>query len=251
MSEALAELIRDNQPCVALTGAGISTESGIPDFRSPTGIWSKLDPMEYATLGAFRRDPEKVWKEFYVPRFFMLTEAEPNRAHEALSELESRSMLVAVVTQNIDMLHKRAGNQNVVEVHGSIRTSRCLACDRQYPIDEVKNLIEDDAGDGVPRCEDCEAVLKPDVVFFDEMLPPDAIERAFALAETARLMLVVGSSLEVYPVAQLPEMTLRAGGKAAVVNKTPTYVDARASVTETANAGDVLSETVAALDRSI
>ncbi len=248
--KALADLIRNNQPCVALTGAGISTESGIPDFRSPTGIWSKLDPMEYATLGAFQRDPEKVWKEFYVPRFFMLTEAEPNRAHEALAELERRSLLSAVVTQNIDMLHERAGSKDVVEVHGSIRTSRCLTCNRRYPLDEVKGMIEDEAGNGVPRCQDCEVVLKPDVVFFDEMLPPGAIERAFALAETARLMLVVGSSLEVYPVAQLPEMTLRAGGKAAVVNKTPTYVDARASVTETGNAGDVLAETVAALDEA-
>ena len=112
----------------------------------------------------------------------------------------------------------------------------------------MKSLIEDETGDGVPRCGDCDAVLKPDVVFFDEMLPPAVIERAFALAETAGLMLVVGSSLEVYPVAQLPEMTLRAGGRAAVVNKTPTYVDGRASVTEAGNAGDVLSNTVAALD---
>ena len=249
MSEALAELIRDNQPCVALTGAGTSTESGIPDFRSPTGIWSKLDPMDYATLGAFQRDPEKVWKEFYVPRFFMLTEAEPNPAHAALAELERRELLAAVITQNIDMLHERAGSSDVVEVHGSIRTSRCLSCGSGYPLSEVKALIEDDLGDGVPRCGRCQTALKPEVVFFDEMLPPDAMQRAFSLAESAGLMLVVGSSLEVHPVAQLPEVTLRHGGKAAVVNKTPTYLHSDAAVIESGSAGDVLTKTLGALDR--
>src|SRR5215217_5733839 len=118
----LARLIRENQPCVALTGAGISTESGIPDFRSPTGMWAEFDPLEYATLGAFEADPEKIWR-FYAPRFSMLTEAEPNAAHRALAELERYGLLHAVITQNIDLLHARAGSQEVIEVHGSIRTS--------------------------------------------------------------------------------------------------------------------------------
>jgi NAD-dependent deacetylase len=240
----LAELIRENQPCVALTGAGVSTESGIPDFRSPTGIWASFDPREYATLGAFRRDPEKVWR-FYAPRFAMLTEAEPNRGHLALAELERRGLVRAVVTQNIDLLHERAGSRDVVEVHGSIRTSSCPGCGAPYALAEVVPLL--DAGGGVPRCPACGGVLKPDVVFFDELLPEGAIERAFALAAEARLLLVVGSSLEVYPVAGLPQETLDAGGKVAVVNQGPTWVDGRAALRIDGSAGDVLEAAAAAL----
>ena len=173
----LARLIVENQPCVALTGAGvsqesgiptfrgpdpgpdevghirpISTESGVPDFRSSTGIWAEFDPREYGTLGAFRADPVKVWR-FYAPRFAMLTEAEPNRAHVALAELERLRLVRAVVTQNIDLLHERAGSREVVEVHGSIRTSSCPSCGASYPLAEVVPLIE--AGEGAPVCPAC------------------------------------------------------------------------------------------------
>jgi NAD-dependent deacetylase len=243
VSEELATLIRENQPCVALTGAGVSTESGIPDFRSPTGMWAQFDPLEYATLGAFERDPEKVWR-FYAPRFAMLTEAEPNDAHRALAELERYGLLQAVITQNIDLLHSRAASAEVVEVHGSIRTSKCPACAARYPLDDVLALLEE--GEGAPRCA-CGAVLKPDVVFFDETLPEDAIDRAHALAREARLLLVVGSSLEVWPVAELPLVTLEAGGKLAVVNEGPTSVDGRADLRLDGKAGEVLGETVARL----
>src|SRR5687768_10751664 len=220
--ERLAELIAARQPCVVLTGAGVSTESGIPDFRSPTGIWAEFDPLEYASLDAFRADPAKVWS-FYAPRFAMLTDAEPNAAHAAIAELERRGLVRAVVTQNIDLLHERAGSRDVVEVHGSIRTSSCLSCSARYELAEVEALLE--AGDGAPACPGCGAILKPDVVFFDELLPEGALERAQALAEEARLLLVVGSSLEVHPVADLPHATLAAGGQVAVVNRTPTWVD--------------------------
>ena len=132
----LARMIASRQPCVALTGAGVSTESGIPDFRSPTGIWAEFDPLEYASLEAFRRDPEKVWR-FYAPRFAMLVDAEPNAAHLALAALERRGLLRAVVTQNIDLLHERAGSGDVVEVHGSIRASTCPRCGAVHPLDEV------------------------------------------------------------------------------------------------------------------
>jgi NAD-dependent deacetylase len=240
----LARLIVEHQPCLALTGAGTSTESGIPDFRSPTGIWAKFDPLEYATLGAFRRDPAKVWR-FYAARFAMLTEAEPNRAHLALAELERRGLVDAIVTQNIDLLHERAGSQAVVEVHGSIRTSSCPACGARYELAEVVPLIE--TGAGAPACPACGAILKPDVVFFDELLPAAAIERAYELAGEARLLLVVGSSLEVYPVAELPRTTLEAGGKVVVVNRTPTWVDALAALRLDRSAGDVLSAAVASL----
>ncbi|MBW3593232.1 MAG: iron dicitrate transport regulator FecR, partial [Actinobacteria bacterium] len=160
-SAQLARLIAESQPCVVLTGAGVSTESGIPDFRSATGMWADFDPREYATLGAFRRDPEKVWR-FYAPRFSMLTDAAPNRAHLALVELERRGFVRAVITQNIDLLHERAGSREVVEVHGSIRTSSCLRCGTRYGLAEVVALIQ--AGGGVPSCSRCGTVLKPDVV---------------------------------------------------------------------------------------
>jgi NAD-dependent deacetylase len=242
MSERLAGLIREHQPCVALTGAGVSTESGIPDFRSPTGMWAQFDPLEYATLGAFQRDPEKVWR-FYAPRFSMLTDAEPNRAHLMLAELERHGLLRAVITQNIDLLHERAGSREVVEVHGSIRTSTCLSCGARYALDEVLGLLDA----GAPRCTACGEVLKPDVVFFDELLPNEAIDRAYELAGEARLLLVVGSSLEVWPVAELPLVTLRGGGKVAVVNDGPTSVDDRAELKLAGNAGEILEATLAAL----
>jgi NAD-dependent deacetylase len=242
--EELARLIRENQPCVALTGAGVSTESGIPDFRSPTGMWAEFDPLEYATLGAFEQDPEKVWR-FYAPRFSMLTEAEPNAAHHALAELERLGLLSAVITQNIDLLHERAGSRNVVEVHGSIRRSTCLQCGAGYVLEEVLLLLE--KGGGAPRCAACAAVLKPDVVFFDELLPEAAIDQAYELAAQAHVVLVVGSSLEVWPVAELPLVTLRAGGKLAIVNDGPTSVDDRAALRLSGRAGEVLGETLARL----
>jgi NAD-dependent deacetylase len=243
VSERLAALIREHQPCVVLTGAGVSTESGVPDFRSASGIWAEFDPREYATLGAFRRDPEKVWR-FYAPRFAMLTAAEPNPAHLALAELERRGLVRAVVTQNIDLLHERAGTRDVVEVHGSIRTSSCPGCGTVHPLAEVVPLIEKH---GAPPCPACGTILKPDVVFFDELLPEGAMERATALAEEAGLLLVVGSSLEVYPVADLPRATLAAGGIVAVVNRTRTWVDGRAELVLRESAAEVLAAAVGGL----
>ena len=236
----LAELIRDRQPCVVLTGAGISTESGIPDFRSPTGIWSQYDPMEYATISAFRRDPVKVW-EFYALRFDVLTRAEPNAGHRALAELERRGLVRAVVTQNIDGLHTRAGSRDVTEVHGSIRTASCLACGTRVPLAQVIASLP------IPPCPECGEVLKPDVVMFGELLPAGAMERAEGLAAQAGLMLVVGSALEVYPVAGLPEVTLATGGSLAIVNRGPTSYDRRADVRIDGGAGETLSAVVAAL----
>ena len=185
-----------------------------------------------------------MWR-FYAPRFSMLTDAEPNAAHRALAELERAGLLRAVITQNIDLLHERAGSREVVEVHGSIRRSTCLTCDANYPLEEVVRLLE--AGAGAPRCTACGAVVKPDVVFFEELLPEDAIDRAYDLAGEARLLLVVGSSLEVWPVAELPFVTLRAGGCVAVVNEGPTSVDDRAELKLTGMAGEVLGEAVARL----
>jgi NAD-dependent protein deacetylase/lipoamidase len=239
----LAALIRERQPCVVLTGAGVSTESGIPDFRSPTGMWADVDPLEYASLEAFRRDPAKVWS-FYAPRFAMLTEAEPNAAHRSLAELERRGLVRAVVTQNIDLLHERAGSREVIEVHGSIRTSSCLACGASYPLAEVKAQLE---SRDAPACS-CGAILKPDVVFFGELLPEPAIDRAYQLAREAELLLVVGSALEVWPIAELPLVTRRARGTVAIVNRGPTARDEDAVLRIDGSAGETLESVVAALD---
>jgi NAD-dependent deacetylase len=235
----LAELIRARQPCVVLTGAGVSTESGIPDFRSPTGIWAEVDPMEYASLWAFREDPEKVWS-FYAKRIDVVTGAEPNEAHRALAELERRGLVSAVITQNIDLLHTRAGSREVVEVHGSIRTASCLECGAVRELDE--SMLP------VPRCGECGAVLKPDVVFFGEVLPQAAIDRAYEFARAAALMLVVGSALEVHPVAGLPLETLRAGGALAIVNRGPTALDGNAELRIDGSAGETLSAVLAAIE---
>ena len=241
--ERLAELFRERGPAVVLTGAGISTESGIPDFRSPSGLWANFDPLEYGSIDAFRRDPVKVW-EFYAPRFSMLATAEPNPAHVALAELERVGRVSAVVTQNIDLLHERAGSREVVEVHGSIRSASCPGCGRAYPLADVLVLV----GEGnAPACVDCGGILKPDVVFFGELLPGAAIDRATELAASASLMLVVGSALEVYPVAGLPLDTLRAGGALAIVNRGPTAMDSKATLKVDGAAGEILPLVAAAL----
>jgi NAD-dependent deacetylase len=239
-AERLAELIGAEQPCVVLTGAGVSTESGIPDFRSATGIWARYDPMEYASIWAFERDPAKVW-EFYGRRLGVLVDAQPNPAHLALAELERRGLVAAVVTQNIDRLHERAGSVEVVEVHGSIRTSSCYVCGLRVPMEQVVPRLP------VPTCEACGTVLKPDVVMFGEQMPERELERAFQLAREAALLLVVGSSLGVYPVAGLPEETLVAGGSLAIVNRGPTPYDSEAAIRIDGSAGDVLAAVVAAL----
>lgn len=228
--ERLAQLVRDHQPCVVLTGAGISTESGIPDFRSPTGIWAQYDPMEYATIDAFQADPAKVW-EFYGRRLAALADAEPNDGHRAIAELEDRGWIDAVVTQNVDGLHQRAGSSAVVEVHGSIRAARCPACDAALPSSDALERLP------LPRCVECAAVLKPDVVLFGEPLPDLAIGRAIRLAAEAGTLLVIGSSLEVYPVAGLPLETTAAGGKLAIVNRGATPYDRAADVRIDAGAG--------------
>jgi NAD-dependent protein deacetylase/lipoamidase len=239
----LAALIRSRQPCVALTGAGVSTESGIPDFRSPTGIWAQYDPMEYATIQAFDEDPEKVWS-FYALRFHALAQAAPNDAHRALAELEGRGLVRAVVTQNIDLLHERAGTRELVEVHGSIRTCICRGCGATYRLEQVRHLLD---GGSAPRCEVCGTILKPNVVMFGELLPFDAIERAYAYAREASLLLVVGSTLEVAPVSLLPWETVRAGGSVAIVNLGPTAFDDQAVLKVEGKAGEVLSAVAAEL----
>jgi NAD-dependent deacetylase len=224
----LAELLRDSERAVVLTGAGVSVPSGIPDFRSPgTGLWEKVNPMDVAHIDAWRRDPDRFWG-FYAERFASLRDKRPNAAHEAIAELERRGLIRGVITQNVDRLHRVAGTSRLIEVHGSIEWSVCLECGGKVPLDRVVRLLA--SGDGAPECAACVAPLKPDVVLFGELLPEQAMAEAHALAAEADLMLCVGSSLEVYPVAGLPAVTRGAGGRLALVTKGPTPYDAEAEV---------------------
>jgi NAD-dependent protein deacetylase/lipoamidase len=233
----LAALLREARSVVALTGAGISVPSGIPDFRSPgTGLWENVDPMAVAHIDAWREDPERFW-HFYGNRFQTLEDKEPNAAHRALVELERRGHLDAVVTQNIDMLHRKAGTRELIEVHGTIEHSSCLTCGAQYPLTDARARLAADP-QGVPRC-DCGEPLKPDVVLFGEWLPAQALDRAYELAAGADVLLCVGSSLEVHPIAQLPGITRANGGAVAIVTQGPTPWDDRAAVKLD---GDVVAE---------
>jgi len=235
----LAALIRDRQPCVVLTGAGVSTESGIPDFRSATGIWKDVDPVEVASIDAFRRDPARVW-EFYAHRLGILGDVQPNAGHRAIAALERARLIDAVVTQNVDGLHQQAGSREVVEVHGSLATAVCPFCGQREHVDAVRRKL---AASPVPACDLCGATLKPGIVLFGELLPVAAIERATALARVASLVLVVGSSLGVWPVAGLP---LEASAFA-IVNRGPTALDHAAVLKIDAGAGETLSAVAAEL----
>ena len=237
-AERLAELLRDADCAVVLTGAGVSVPSGIPDFRSPgTGLWENVDPMEVAHIDAWRRDPDRFWS-FYRARFASLVDKEPNEAHLALAELERRGLVRGVITQNVDRLHHRAGSERVIEVHGSIEYSVCMECRGKVSLARVLE------SEGTPECPSCVTPLKPDVVLFGEILPDRAMSEAQALALEADLMVCVGSSLEVYPVAGLPAMTHGGGGRIALVTQGPTPYDSDAEVKL---AGDVVEELRAVL----
>jgi NAD-dependent deacetylase len=239
--ERLAELIREADSVVALTGAGISVPSGIPDFRTPgKGLWEKVDPFEVAHIDAFHRDTARFWS-FYRPRFHELGAREPNPAHAALAELEARGLLTAVVTQNIDRLHHKAGASRVIEVHGSIETASCTTCGSSYGRESVDALFDDE---GIATCSCCMGKVKPDVVLFGELLPEPAMDAAHELCEGCDLLLCIGSSLEVYPVAGLPSVALRNGARLAIVTQGPTPYDRDATVKLD---GDVVDELEAVL----
>jgi NAD-dependent deacetylase len=241
-AERVADLVRSSERAVVLTGAGISVPSGIPDFRSPgTGLWENVDPMEVAHIDAWRRDPDSFWS-FYGQRFASLTDKVPNEAHYAIAEFERRGLVRGVITQNIDRLHRLAGSERLIEMHGSIEWSICMECRGKLPIDRVIELLAENGG--APECPACGVPLKPDVVLFGELLPERALAEAQALAMDADLMLCVGSSLEVYPVAGLPAMTHGAGGRLVLVTQGPTPYDGDAEVKLD---GDVVEELQAVL----
>ena len=231
-------LLREARHAVALTGAGSSTASGIPDFRTPgTGMWERADPMEVASLYAFRRDPE-LFYEWIRPLAVALLMAEPNAGHRALAELEADGWLKAIITQNIDDLHQRAGSREVLELHGHLRELTCISCYRVVPVGEL--AVDFIFSGDVPRCGVCDGVLKPNVVLFGEQLPIQVVNAAMAHVRQADLMLVAGSSLEVAPASHLPLVVHEHSGRLIVVNLMPTYVDEIAEVVIHADMIDVL-----------
>jgi NAD-dependent deacetylase len=220
-----AEVVRDARNIVALTGAGVSVPSGIPDFRSDAGLWQRDNPMEVASLRGFSANPQRFY-DWFRPLLDRLLLAQPNPAHLALAALERMGKLKAVVTQNIDGLHQRAGSRTVYELHGHLRSATCLGCDRQVP---AAPLIERMHSDDIAYCS-CGGLFKPDVVFFDEMLPRGLFWLAQHAIETCDLLIVAGTALEVAPVCEMPLSALRRGARLIIVNQSPTYLDEQASV---------------------
>ncbi len=200
------------QHVVVLTGAGISTESGIPDFRSPGGLWEKYDPMEFM-YDRFISNPRRIWEmstKMKQEGDLDMAEANPNPAHTSLAELEKLGFIKCVITQNVDNLHQKGGSKDVIEFHGNLMFARCISCSRQYPLDKVEKLIE---RSGLPpRCKKCEGILKPDAVFFGEPIPPEALQRSIAESKKADVMIVAGTSALVYPAAELPFVAKKGGG---------------------------------------
>lgn len=243
---ALAEMLSSSEKAIALTGAGISTESGIPDFRSAGGTWEKHDPMEVSSMSVFMEDPARFW-DFHRPRIDMLSDVDPNTGHEAIAELQRRELLGTLITQNIDRLHVKAGSSDVVEVHGSLSGGTCLRCHSAVTIEELTRRA-DAASDGVPRCEACEFQMKSNVIMFGEPLPADAINAAFEAAENADAMLVVGSSLAVAPVSHLPQAVLDNGGTLAILTEGDTPYDDLAQIRLRGGAGEELTAVLDQLD---
>ncbi len=238
--ERLREIVETSDRIVAFTGAGLSAESGIPTYRGAGGLWTKYDPNIYANIDHFLRDPTYYWNFFQEVRYPIISQAQPNPAHDALVELERRKLLKTVITQNIDGLHQMAGSQNVIELHGNTRRIGCMECGKEYSMDEVYGKLQDQLP---PRC-DCSGGLKPRVVFFGESLPFEALEGANDAVKDCDACLVVGSSLVVYPAAMLPVLASEKGARLAIINIDPTPLDHMAEVVINDSAGDVLHTVV-------
>jgi len=232
------DMVRDARCAVILTGAGFSTPSGIPDFRSEgSGLWTHYSPMEVASLSAFRYDPEKFFR-WLRPFASQLFNALPNPAHISLADLEQAGYIKTVITQNIDGLHTRAGSKNVLEVHGSLNTLTCISCYRQY---KSGGFIEPYIEDGkIPLCPKCKHILKPDVILYEEQIPVQAWHKSVEACKTCDLMLVAGTSLEVLPSAGLPMRALENGADLIIINQTETYIDVRADILISDDVADII-----------
>lgn len=233
-----AKLLLNSEFAIVLTGAGISTESGIPDFRGDSGIWKKYKPKIYGSIQSFLSDPTKFWKmaEEIAPTLF---NAKPNTGHYAITDLEKMNIIKAVITQNIDELHQKAGTVIVYEVHGNINRFTCLGCRASYTKEQILNKLKKEKKSS-PGCNYCGAPLKPSVVLFGENLPNFEKYMSIDLAKNSDVMLIAGSSLTVAPICDLPLYTIREGGKLIIVNDEPTYLDERAEIVINNKTGNIL-----------
>jgi NAD-dependent deacetylase len=244
LAQKAAELITAARKLVVFSGAGISTESGIPDFRSPGGIWSRFDPEDF-TYQKFVSDPEarrKQWR--MLGEGHLTTNAQPNPAHYAIAELDRMGKLDCVITQNVDNLHHKAGvpAEKVFELHGNVQWAVCLSCGRRYPFERIKARWE--GGEEIPDCEECGGMLKPDAVLFGEALPQEVLAEASRRSSDCDLFIVVGSTLIIYPAAYMPVYAVRAGARLVIVNLSDTPLDAQADVLIRARAGEAMSRIV-------
>ncbi len=243
-----AKLINKANYIVAFTGAGISVESGIPDFRSPGGLWERYNPNEYATYSVFLTHPEKYWVMHKELRNLIIP-AQPNPAHIALASLEHEyGKLKTIITQNVDFLHTRAGNTKVLEIHGSIQLYRCLNCKKEFSYLEIDEFL---GKDHVPRCYQCNGLIKPNTILFGETISSDVLNAATEEALKADLMIVIGSSLLVYPAASLPLIAIQKGCKLLIINYEPTNRDMDADVVINAKAGQIMPKITNELNKLI
>ncbi len=237
-------LMKKASNIVAFTGAGISVESGIPDFRSPGGIWDRFDPDDF-TYRKFVSDPEARRRQWQMLREGALTtKVEPNPAHYAIAELDRLDKLDCVITQNVDSLHQRVGvpDDKVFELHGNMQWAVCLSCGRRYPFEQIKARL--DEGEEIPDCEACHGVLKPAAVFFGEPLPAKVLEGATARSYNSDLFIVIGSTLVVYPAVNMPICATNSGAKLVIINLSSTPMDQEATVVIRAKAGETMSRVI-------
>lgn len=242
LAEKVADLIISARRVVVFTGAGVSTESGIPDFRSPGGIWDRFDPDEF-TYQRFVSDKESRRKQWQMlQEGGLTTNAMPNPAHHAIAELDRLGMLDCVITQNVDNLHQKAGvpDDKVFELHGNMQWAICLSCGRRYPFEQIKLRLEQ--GEQIPDCEVCHGILKPDAVFFGEALPADVLSEASRRSSNCDLFIVIGSTLIVYPAAYMPIYAARSGAKLVIINLSATPMDHQAAVIISAKAGETMAK---------
>jgi NAD-dependent deacetylase len=240
-----AQMIEEARRILVFSGAGVSTESGISDFRSPGGVWSKYDPSDFYfdKIMSSEETRKKYWQmstEFYGS----MKDARPNRAHLAVKRLEDKGKLLAIVTQNIENLHQKAGNspEKIIEIHGTAFSVSCLSCGNKYDRDEIQTRLN--AGVEVPYCDHCGGILKPDTISFGQAMPQDKMERAFMHAKECELCIVLGSSLVVYPAASVPMYAVQDGAKLMIINRDETPLDAKADLVSHGSVSEVLGEMV-------
>ncbi len=235
--ERAKSLVKEASMITALTGAGISVDSGIPDFRSEGGLWERYDPHEYATYDSFRADPSPCWTMGQELAEVIL-KARPNDAHKALAKLEANGKLIGIITQNIDNLHQTAGNKNVIELHGNYLRAYCLDCHQEYIGDEIHRRVV--AGEIPPLCDKCGGILKSEAVLFNEPLPEEAMQKAIELSRSTDLMLVIGTSLTIYPAAFIPQIAKNSGAKIILINLEGTNRDNVADIVLKGKASEVV-----------